>query len=418
MPDLDVVIFGGGIAGLWTLARLSSRGYAAVLVTEPGTSPATCAVGGAQTLASQGIIHGGVKYALGGAASRASRAIAAMPELWSACLAGRGPEHEPDLSAARVLSPHQHLWTTGSLGSRLVALAASKAIRTPVRRLDEDQRPAGLRTEDGARGVDVYEVDEAVLEPRSVVAALVQPRRRLIGPYESAGRAGDVFEVRTRSAGETLSAAAVVLCAGENNASLLGTLADHAVGVKVQQTRPLHMVYARDAGGSSGGRLPMLYGHGLSGLASADKPRVTITTQRDGDGRTVWNVGGLVAETGVERPRRAQIEHARRELGACVPWAPLDGLEFATRAWNRAEGLTADGSRPDEPVVTTFGRAIAAWPTKLAFAPELARRVDDALLAAGVRPSGRSADTAGLREFGAAEVGPLPWNDPSMEWTA
>ena len=30
MPDLDVVIFGGGIAGLWTLARLSSRGYAAV----------------------------------------------------------------------------------------------------------------------------------------------------------------------------------------------------------------------------------------------------------------------------------------------------------------------------------------------------------------------------------------------------
>lgn len=414
---MDVVIFGGGIAGLWTLARLTSRGYATVLVIEPG---AKYGLGGRQTLASQGIIHGGVKYALGGAASRASRAIAAMPELWQACLSGRGPQHEPDLSAATILSPRQHLWSTGTLGSRLVGLAASKAIRTPVRKLDEADRPVGLRAVDGARGVDVYEVDEPVLDPWSVVESLVRTRSAVIGPYEHARRLGEAFEVRIQG-GATLSAQAAVLCAGEGNARLLGMLAEDAAGTPVQQTRPLHMVYVRGGVGEGGRTLPELFGHGLSGLTSADKPRVTVTTGEDELGRVVWNVGGLVAETGVERSRREQVEHAKKELAACLGWISQDGLEFATARWNRAEGVPAGsggggGVRPDKPIVSAFGRAIAAWPTKLAFAPEMAKRVDDALVAAGVEPAGRRVgEGTGL---GVGVIAPLPWNDPGMEWSS
>jgi hypothetical protein len=416
VPDLDVVIFGGGIAGLWTLARLTSRGYAAGLVVQAGPEGV---LGGRQTLASQGIIHGGVKYALGGAASRASRAIAAMPELWTACLSGTPPAHEPDLSSAQVLSPRQYLWSTGSLGSKLVAIAASKAIRTPVRRLDEAERPPGLRVQDGARAVDVYEVDEAVLEPRSVIEALAGPRRRQIGTYAETRPAGGAFEVFV---GDTRAVAkAAVLCAGEGNPPLLGLLAPGAVATPVQQVRPLHMVYVRAAGNDpEEGGLPALYGHalaGLTGVSGADKPRVTVTTQGDGAGRTVWNVGGLIAETGVERPRHAQVEHAKKELAACVGWVSLErggGAEFATLRVNRAEGFTPGGSRPDEPVVRAFGRVIAAWPTKLAFAPEMARRVDDALVAAGVEPSGCTPD---LRCPHQPMVGPLPWDD-AMEWTA
>ena len=56
---VDTVIAGGGIAGLWLLNVLRSKGYSAVLL-EAGS------LGGAQTLSSQGIIHGGMKYALGG----------------------------------------------------------------------------------------------------------------------------------------------------------------------------------------------------------------------------------------------------------------------------------------------------------------------------------------------------------------
>jgi len=57
--ELDVAIFGGGVAGLWTLARLIKQGFNAHLFE--------CnQLGAGQSIASQGIIHGGTKYALTG----------------------------------------------------------------------------------------------------------------------------------------------------------------------------------------------------------------------------------------------------------------------------------------------------------------------------------------------------------------
>ena len=51
------MIFGGGIAGLWMANRLTDEGYH-VIIIEPHE------LGGQQTRCSQGIIHGGTKYAL------------------------------------------------------------------------------------------------------------------------------------------------------------------------------------------------------------------------------------------------------------------------------------------------------------------------------------------------------------------
>ena len=65
----DIVIFGGGIAGLWLLNRLRDQGYHAILLE-------TDKLGCGQTLASQGIIHGGLKYALNGALSGAACTLA------------------------------------------------------------------------------------------------------------------------------------------------------------------------------------------------------------------------------------------------------------------------------------------------------------------------------------------------------
>ena len=62
----DIAIAGAGIAGLWLANLLVNRGFE-VAVCESGK------VGGSQTMASQGLIHGGVKYALGGTATRAYR---------------------------------------------------------------------------------------------------------------------------------------------------------------------------------------------------------------------------------------------------------------------------------------------------------------------------------------------------------
>ena len=79
---VDLVILGGGIAGLWLLNRLTSQGYNVCLLEAEK-------LGNGQSIASQGIIHGGLKYALDGAVSGATNAIATMPSHWRQCLAGK-----------------------------------------------------------------------------------------------------------------------------------------------------------------------------------------------------------------------------------------------------------------------------------------------------------------------------------------
>ncbi|MBT3870957.1 MAG: FAD-dependent oxidoreductase, partial [Gammaproteobacteria bacterium] len=79
--QFDTVILGGGIAGLWLLSLLRKQGFEAILLEKKG-------LGSEQTLASQGMIHGGIKYSLAGAMTGASESIADMPLRWRSCLEG------------------------------------------------------------------------------------------------------------------------------------------------------------------------------------------------------------------------------------------------------------------------------------------------------------------------------------------
>ena len=93
MPQVlntDVLIIGGGVAGLWLNARLRQQGYSTLLV-ERGS------LGGEQSMKSQGIIHGGAKYALHGALTGASEAIADMPAHWRRCIKGEGDVDNIDI---------------------------------------------------------------------------------------------------------------------------------------------------------------------------------------------------------------------------------------------------------------------------------------------------------------------------------
>lgn len=399
---VDVLIVGGGIAGLWTLARLRRIGFAAMLVEKH-------ALGAGQTIASQGIIHGGVKYALAGEASEASRSIAHMPRIWDECLEGRG---EVDLSAARVLSREQVLWTTPGLVSRIAGFGASKVVRARAERAgaEDGERPAAFT---GApAGVDVYRVPEIVLDPRSVVAALGGPAHAgsyaVLGtPHFRAGATGGGSShaacIETPGGTVTVHARAVLLAAGAGNAALLAEIGVAIPGV-VQQNRPLHMVMARPAPVS-------IFGHCMSGAAL---PRLTITTIHDPTtGEAVWTIGGAISEgEGVKRDSDAQIAECRRELAACLPWLDLSGLRFAARRWDRAEGVARRNeppTRPDGPTVARAGGVIAAWPTKLAFAPAVAARIIDLLGEAGVGPSG--AEQNGIADLPAAPIAPFPWEE-------
>ena len=97
--NTDIAIIGGGIAGLWLNAQLRQQGFNTLLI-EHNT------LGGGQSVKSQGIIHGGAKYALHGALTGSSEAIADMPERWRKALQGEG---ELDLRGVRLLSDAHYL---------------------------------------------------------------------------------------------------------------------------------------------------------------------------------------------------------------------------------------------------------------------------------------------------------------------
>jgi len=389
----DVVILGGGIAGLWTLRRLLAAGFSVRLIERH-------ALGSLQTMASQGIIHGGIKYALTGEASAASRAIAGMPERWRDCLAGSG---EIDLASVKVLSPRQYLWTTTGIGSRLAGVAASRAIRTSVESVDRDALPEAFR---GApKGVSVYSVDEPVLDPRSLVEALARPVGGTIdiGAYRLR-RTGTEVQIELER-GPAVRARAAVLVAGAGNGGLLGEL---GLTTPRQQTRPLHMLMARSRVGEAD--LPAVFGHcvGLS-----DKPRITITTQAGADGRNTWYVGGQVAERGVGLSPADLIAAARGELAACLPWLDTARLEWSTFRIDRAEAASDSGARPDGPMVFASGNIVTAWPTKLALAPLTADRIASLLPPQGHGGTSVAPGTASEE----LRICPLPWDRPEATWT-
>lgn len=396
--QFDAVIFGGGIAGLWTLARLTQAGFHAVLIERT-------ALGDGQSIASQGIIHGGIKYTLGLAEpGDASRQIAEMPGLWRACLEGAG---EVDLRAARVLSPCQYLWTTPGLVSRVAGLGAARVIRTSVEKLDERRRPPEFAIGGGApRGVDVYRVEEPVLDVASVLAAIAAPLAdrivRVNVTREGRFETGAGASPRGLIIGEhELRAQRWIFCAGEGNGVLLKMVSADLGGD--MQLRPLHMA-------AVSGMPIALYGHCLGSAVSAT-PRITISSTPSPDGSWTWYIGGELAESGVGRSEREQVELAKRELRACVPWIAADHGRWMTLRINRAEGRTEESMRsrtpvrPDGPVVTEMHSMIWGWPTKLAFAPRFAAMVLEKMNA-GVRPSGAQAIGLAMPR---AETARYPW---------
>lgn len=385
----DVIVVGGGVAGLWLLGRLRSAGYGALLL-ESGR------LGEGQTRFAQGIIHGGTKYSLHGALSDSARAVASMPARWRSCLSDGG---ELDLGAAQILSPHHYLWSTASLTSRMTGFFASHAMRARAEVSRGDGRPEVFR-DPRFRG-QVYALDEPVVDAGSLVRALAAPRRErtlhVRQPEAVRFEVNDGVRVHLedREAGSlSLHARWLVCCAGAGNESLLASLGREAPAM---QRRPLHMVLAR-------GMLPPLYAHCLGASAN---PRLTVTTHRHRSGDTIWYLGGQLAEDGVQRDAKSQIEKARAELAALLPWVDVGGVRWQTLRVDRAEPRQADGGRPSEAFLSSEGPVITAWPVKMALAPLLADRVLGLMTEPGAR---RDGDTQ-LPSWPQPEYAPPPWDE-------
>jgi glycerol-3-phosphate dehydrogenase len=397
----QVAIIGGGIAGLWTACRLSKLGYQTLLIEQH-------ALGSEQTLASQGILHGGIKYAVSPSASSAAAAIAGMPAIWKACLQGQG---ELDLTAAKITSNAQWMWTAGSTLAGLTALVASKVIRTSVQSVPAREACPGLHHAPASRSI--YRVEEPILDIESVITALRDQFLATGGKLLRARASRDAQGHCTLHLADgsicKLHASALILTAGLGNQSL-------SPSSKAQQ-RPLQMVMLRKPS------LPPLFGHCIAPLS--DKPRLTITTHTHTSGDTIWYIGGQLAEHGVTQSPQELVTTAKRELAECLPWINLDGARFATCRWIRAEGLTPEGKRPDEPIVhvqrapgnSTPQLTLTAWPTKLVFAPLIAQKLIDQLQLAHITPAPSPTSNLAIWPSDHLAICSLPWNLPEVTWS-
>jgi glycerol-3-phosphate dehydrogenase len=381
----DVLIVGGGIAGLWLHARLRQQGFSSLLVEN-------ASLGGGQSVKSQGIIHGGAKYALHGALSGASEAIADMPRRWREALSGAG---ELDLRGVRLLSDAHYLWSPGTLTGNLASFFASKAVRGRVDQVKGEQLPPALQ-HPKFKG-KVYRLAELVLDVPSLIARLAE----LAGDSLLAGQSIAALHDNGELAGllvdgREVRAQRIVLSAGAGNAELLASL---DIQQPAQQLRPLHMVLAK------GPALKPLYAHCLGG---GPKPRVTVTTHPAADGQWVWYLGGDLAEAeGVARDEAGQIRAAQKELADLLPWLDQSASQWATLRVNRAEPAQSGLLRPDNAFLAEQGRLLVGWPTKLALSPDFADRVLAALKRDNILPG----QHAPLPELPRPPLARAPWDE-------
>lgn len=388
---VDILLIGGGVAGLWLLHRLCAAGYHAVLF-EP------TALGSGQSVASQGMIHGGVKYTLGGALSGASEAIADMPAHWRRCMAGEG---DVDLRGTRVLSEHFYLWSPGGAVSRATAFLASKALRGRVDALTRAEYPA-LFQQPAFRG-SLYKLVDLVLDVPSLVAALQRPLAdRILGAEGLSARLlpdGDGARLALAGAGQSweIHSQLTVLTAGKGNGELMQQL---GVGSPAMQLRPLQQVMVRHR------HHEPLYAHCIG---TDSKPRLTISSHRQGD-HTVWYLGGQLAEDGAALAAEPLLARAARELAQLFPWLDWREAEWATFPVDRAEPAQPGLLRPDNAWLSACGglpRCLAAWPTKLTLAPNLGSLLLAHLQQAGIRPQASDPLPPALPRQ--ARIAPAPW---------
>ena len=385
---LDVLVFGGGAAGLWCLHRLRRAGYHAILLESD-------ALGSGQTIRAQGIIHGGGKYALRGVRDFAAvQATSRMPERWRQSIAGKG---DPDLSATRVLSQTCHLWLPrGSAVARLQTfgfmgvIAKAGLLATRPEKVSKAAWPSALRNS----AISVYALAEPVISTGSFLAALAEKLKNFIFRYDS--QTLQFSERGVKIAGTSLLPRCLVLTAGTGNANLLAKAGGKP---EIMQRRPLGMVLLR-------GELPDLFGHCVLG----GKTGLTITTPTQG----IWQVGGEIAERMGEAPDNAASRRiALREIRRWLPDLELKSLEIALYHAVRAEGRTDALRRPSGVHASQVARGVViGWPTKLSMVPVLADEILQLVQGELKEPSGDNETPP----WPSPDIARYPWED--AQWFA
>lgn len=357
--QVDVVVIGGGIVGLWLSNLLKNKGFTFALLERSG-------IGGRQSLCSQGIIHGGTKYALKGELNSAAAKIAQMPQIWQRCMQGQG---DLDLRDVKVLSLHHYLWSFGKYTGAIKSFIGQKVLNSESQVLKKAEMPAFFKTLPTFQG-SLCALNEVVLDVPSLIRTLVRPIADscLQVPEDmTLTTAGDEVVV-TWSQVKTqyeLTGKYGVLCAGSGNAALL----EQCAWQVPMQLRPLQMVWLKFPDYRPKAHI---FVHCVD---KGTKPRLTITSHQATDGNTVWYLGGDLAEEGALQNEADLVAKAKRELQTFFPTVDFSQVTWGCEYVQRAEHAEPGQKRPDSFFADTRTNLAVAWPTKLAFAPAISEEI-------------------------------------------
>jgi glycerol-3-phosphate dehydrogenase len=365
---VDIAIIGGGIAGLWLLNSLQAKGYSVLLFEKN-------ALGSDQTIASQGMIHGGVKYALGGALSGESEAIVDMPDHWKACLTG---DADVDLRDTKVLSEEFYMWSAGKLASKLTTFFASKALRGRIESLKPSNHPA-VFSHRQFKG-SVYKLVDVVLDAPSLIANLHANAKDSIFSIDWHNSQLQNIDDKAKLCvnGINIDAKKTIFAAGKGNGELMAML---NLEQPAMQLRPLRQVVIKHSNNY------MLYAHCIGASFSAS-PRLTISSHQCLDGKTAWYLGGDLSTDGVALSSEQLIIKAKSEIDNLFPWLDWSDAQWATLYVDRAEPQQKGLIKPDNAFAQSASKdVIIAWPTKLTLAPSLTNEVSKILTDENITPS-------------------------------
>jgi glycine/D-amino acid oxidase-like deaminating enzyme len=351
--NLDVLILGGGIAGLWTAALARARGLRVALLESQK-------LGCGQTLGSQGIIHGGLKYALIGQVNDTARRIAEVSREWLAAIDGKT---DVDLRGTKILAPMQHLLVPGGMLSTLAGAMGHAVFGDTIQNLPKEQWPDAAR-DLGFNG-QMIAMHEPGIDVSSALNILAQQLHGCCYRYDPAQMqlhfdgAGAVTSVQIGDV--ILQPKKIVALAAAGNDDLAARL-----GIRAQsQRRPLNMVFIK-------GSLPVAFWHGVT---ANPRPTFTISTHMTQSNETVWYLGGGVAEDGVVQDRATLFKQTAKILQKYLPQLSMENMDWANYAIERIEGLDPHGRLPDRPSYQHHHNVTLGWVNKLTFAPLLAREL-------------------------------------------
>jgi hypothetical protein len=355
----DVIIFGGGICGVWTDAFLRAGGYSSILL-EKNT------IGGTQTILSQGIIHKGLKYLLGREIPKIAALLSKNAKIWDEALSGGGPI---DLSKAEVYTQKQLLWNAQNFLSSFFAKTSTKLFRSEVEKIEKTDIPDWLTYQPK----NIFWLKERVLNIHSMMKIFYEKNKKHYYHYDleeknfSIEKKENLIGLKLPKEKIILWTKKIILAAGAGNEKFAKLL---DIPCRVQ-LRALNMIALEH-------NYPLqIYGHCIT---ASSKPLFTLSSHPKKNGKMLWYLGGKIAELKNAEPQAlAKILQKNIRIH-------LKDATWKSFCVDRAEPWQKNGLLPEKPFIKDYNKAMICFPVKLAFAPWVALEVQKKMQENGILP--------------------------------